>query len=583
MISTRRRALGTGIAATALAALVAGTPAVAADKGKPDSKGNPNLTSVQLLSFNDYHGHLEATDGPLPANLDPTRTPAGGAEHLATALADLRSQAPGGRSLTVAAGDLIGGSTFLSGLFHDEPSVESLNAMHLDVSSVGNHEFDEGTDELLRMQDGGCHPKDGCYFPEQPYAGADFQWLAANVVKKSDGETLLPGTEVRTVGGVEVGFIGMTLEGTPTLVDPAGVASVDFKDEVETAATQARILKKQGVKSIVVLLHEGGVQSGTFQQCVGISDPIATIAATMTSEVDAIITGHTHQPYTCSLPDPAGNPRLVTSAASYGQVVTETNLVINTRSGEVMRDRSTATNHLVSRAQFAKDAEQSAIIAKWKALSGPLAARIVGSNAEDITGDSGGNRGIETPMADLVADAILWGTQAPANGGAQIALMNVGGVRASLRVAPKYAEAPGQITYAEAYDVAPFGNILTTMDLTGAELKAVLEQQFVPGRPGGRDALALGVSQGFTYSWDATQPAGSRVVPGSMRLGGTDIQAGQTYRIATINFLANGGDSFTGFTAGRNVLGGSEDLANLVAFFEANPGLTAPADRVAGL
>lgn len=583
MRSTRRRARGAGLAASALAALVAANPAVAAGPGKPATAGNPNLTSIQLLSFNDYHGHLEASDPPLSKTLDRSQTPAGGAEYLASALADLRAKAPAGRSLTVAAGDLIGGSTFLSGLFHDEPAVESLNAMKLDVSSVGNHEFDEGTTELLRMQDGGCHPVDGCYFPTQPYAGADFQWLAANVVKKSDGRTLLPGTEVKTVGGVKIGFIGMTLEGTPTLVDPAGVASVDFKDEVETANAQAEILRKQGVKSIVVLLHEGGVQSGTYQQCVGISDPIATIARTMTPEVDAIITGHTHQPYTCSIPDPAGNPRLVTSAASYGQVVTETDLVVNTRSGEVMRDRSTATNHLVSRAAYPKDSTQTSIIAKWNALAGPLGSRVVGTHAEDVTGDAGGNRGIETPMADLVADAILFGTQAPANGGAQIALMNVGGVRSSLLMAPKFGEAPGQILYKEAYAIAPFGNILTTVDLTGAELKAVLEQQYVPGRPGGRDALALGVSHGFSYTWDATQPAGSRVVAGSMTLNGVPMDPAATYRVGTINFLGNGGDSFTAFSAGKNLLGGKEDLSNLVDYVGANPGLRAPADRVAGL
>ncbi|HYN66863.1 MAG TPA: bifunctional metallophosphatase/5'-nucleotidase [Ornithinibacter sp.] len=595
MTPTRLRVLGAGIAAAALATAVASTPAQAHDRDK--GKGHhpaPRTTTVQLLSFNDYHGHLEATDPPLNGTLDPSQTPVGGAEHLSTALKTLRAKAPRGSSLTVAAGDLIGGSTFLSGLFHDEPAVESLNAMDLDVSSVGNHEFDEGTTELLRMQRGGCHPKDGCYFPDDPYAGADFQWLAANVVvkdKKSSSSrhhqhkerTLLPATSIKNVGGVKVGFIGMTLEGTPSLVDPAGVASVEFRDEVETANKQARELRKKGVNSIVVLLHEGGLQTGTYQQCVGISDPILTIAKTMTADVDAIVTGHTHQPYTCSIPDPKGKPRLVTSAASYGQVVSETTLVIDKRSGEVDRARSTSTNHLVSRAAFAKDAEQTAIIDKWKTISGPLAARIVGSNAEDILGDSSGNRGIETPMGDLVADAILWGTQAPANGGAQIALMNVGGVRASLRVAPKYAEGPGQITYAESYDVAPFGNILTTMDLTGAQLKAVLEQQFVTGRPGGRNALALGVSQGFTYTWDAAAAEGSKVVPGSMKLNNVAIDLAATYRVGTINFLANGGDSFTAFTAGTNVLGGNEDLANLVAYFGANPGLRAPADRVTGL
>jgi len=579
MTTTRRRVLGAGVAATAIAAFVASTPAVA---GAAPSKGNPNLTTVQLLSFNDFHGHLEASDPPLSKTLDPSQTPVGGAEYLATTLKGLRATAPGRASLTVAAGDLIGGSPFLSGLFHDEPSVESLNAMRLDVSSVGNHEFDEGTAELLRMQKGGCHPVDGCYFPDAKYGGADFPWLAANVVKKDGSGTLLPGTWVKSVGGTKVGFIGMTLEGTPSLVDPAGVADVEFKDEVQTANAQAQVLKKQGVKSIVVLLHEGGVNAGNYQQCVGVSDPILTIAKTMTPEVDAIITGHTHQPYVCHIPDPAGNPRLVTSAASYGQVVTETDLVINTRSGEVMRDRSTATNHLVSRA-VAKDAAQTAIIAKWNSLSGALGNRVVGSNDEDILGDSNGNRGIETPMGDLVADSILWGTKAPANGGAQIAFMNIGGVRASLRYAPSGLEGPGQITYKEAYAVAPFGNLLTTMDLTGQQIVNVLEQQFIPGRSTGRDALALGVSNGFSYTWDASRPAGSRVVPGSLTLNGAPMSLTATYRVATINFLANGGDDFKAFTAGTNLLGGSEDLGNLVAYFEANPHLKSPADRVSGL
>ena len=579
MTTTRRRVLGAGVAATAIAAFVASTPAVA---GAAPSKGNPNLTTVQLLSFNDFHGHLEASDPPLSKTLDPSQTPVGGAEYLATTLKGLRATAPGRASLTVAAGDLIGGSPFLSGLFHDEPSVESLNAMRLDVSSVGNHEFDEGTAELLRMQKGGCHPVDGCYFPDAKYGGADFPWLAANVVKKDGSGTLLPGTWVKSVGGTKVGFIGMTLEGTPSLVDPAGVADVEFKDEVQTANAQAQVLKKQGVKSIVVLLHEGGVNAGNYQQCVGVSDPILTIAKTMTPEVDAIITGHTHQPYACHIPDPAGNPRLVTSAASYGQVVTETDLVINTRSGEVMRDRSTATNHLVSRA-VAKDSAQTAIIAKWNTLSGALGNRVVGSNDEDILGDSNGNRGIETPMGDLVADSILWGTKAPANGGAQIAFMNIGGVRASLRYAPSGLEGPGQITYKEAYAVAPFGNLLTTMDLTGQQIVNVLEQQFIPGRSTGRDALALGVSNGFSYTWDASRPAGSRVVPGSLTLNGAPMSLTATYRVATINFLANGGDDFKAFTAGTNLLGGSEDLGNLVAYFEANPHLKSPADRVSGL
>ena len=581
MKKTRLRATGVGVVmAAATATVAATTPAMADPSSGP--QGNPNLTTVQLLSFNDYHGHIEATDGPLSKAQDPTQTPVGGAEYLSSKLTALRGTVAPGSSLTVAAGDLIGGSTFLSGLFHDEPSVETLNQMKLDVSSVGNHEFDEGTTELLRMQNGGCHPKDGCYFPDQPYKGAQFQWLAANVVKKDSNETLLPGTSVKTVNGVKVGFIGMTLKATPTLVSPAGVATVDFKDEVQTANAQAAALKKQGVKAIVVLMHEGGYQSKTINDCDGISQPIAQMAATMSPEIDEIITGHTHQGYVCSLPDPAGNPRLVTSATDYGRAVTETRLVVNTKSGEVMRDRSTAVNHLVDRGT--KDPAQTEILQKWNSIAKPIAGRVVGTVKEDITGDSSGNRGIETPMGDLVADSILWGTSGD-KGGAQIAFMNVGGVRSSfLYNRQSAAEAPGEITYSEAYAVAPFGNLLVSMDLTGDQIRQVLEQQYQPVQDrGSRPMLALGVSEGFTYAWDASQPQGSRVVPGSMKLNGQPLDLAKTYRVGTLNFLAEGGDLFTAFKQGTNLSGGAEDLANLADFLGANPGLTAPASRVDGL
>lgn len=229
---TVRKRAGAAIASLALVATagLATTAQAAPKKDIPNPSAN---MSVQILSFNDFHGHLKATDGPLSKSQDPSQTPVGGAEYLAAHLDKLREGHK--NTLTVAAGDLIGGSTFLSGMFHDEPAIESLDAMGLDVSGVGNHEFDEGTDELLRIVNGGCHPEDGCYFPNAPYAGTDFEYLAANVVVKDTGETLLPGTTIKKVQGVNIGFIGMTLEATDTLVSPAGIASVEFKDEVETA------------------------------------------------------------------------------------------------------------------------------------------------------------------------------------------------------------------------------------------------------------------------------------------------------------------------------------------------------------
>lgn len=600
-----RRLAGIALAGACMATITA--PILAAPASDPsvvaakaDAKAKKNQLDLQLLSFNDFHGHLEATDPPLTLTQDPSQTPVGGVEYLSSHVKALRAKQPTS-TLTVAAGDLIGGSTFLSGIFQDQPSIEALNELGLDVSSVGNHEFDEGTTELKRMVEGGCHPTIGCFTDNTgtpiPYEGADFDYLAANVVNKSDGQPFLPATSVKTVEGVKIGFIGMTLEATNTLVSPGGVTTVEFKDEVETANAQVAGLKKQGVKTIIVLIHEGLNSTGTYAKCDGISGPILDIASGLDSEIDMVVTGHTHTPYICNVPDPSGQPRLVTSAASYGQVLTESHLIINKQSGQVMRDKAWAANRLVTRT-VAKDAAETNIIGFWSALSAPLAARVVGTLAPntDITGHSNTCRCEETAMADLVADAILWGTQAPANGGAQIALMNTGGVRASLLYnSSPQGEQPGEITFKETYDIAPFNNILVTLTMSGAQLEQVLNQQYQPVvARGSRPMLSLGVSDGFTYEWawdgpvpaPNTQPgpgANGHVVPGSMRLNGVLIDPAVNYRVATLNFLQEGGDLFTAFRAGTNKVGGPEDLANLADYFTAHPGLTPPPSRVAGL
>ncbi len=345
---------------------------------KPDPPGQ--LVQIQLLAFNDYHGHLESnTPGTVAGS------PAGGAEYLSAKLNELR--AGNKYSLTVAAGDLIGGSPAFSGLFHDEPSVESLNAMGLDVSSVGNHEFDEGVTELLRMQNGGCHPVDGCYFPDDPFAGADFQWLAANVVNEATGATPLPPYWIKKMESVKVGFIGMTLEATDTLVAAAGIQGWDFKDEAETANALVPILEAQGVDAIVVLLHEGGSQTpppGAIDACVGISGPVVAINDALDPAIDVMITGHTHLPYNCELDDADGNPRIVTSAYSFGRVVSELDLVIDKRTNDVRRDLSVATNHLVDQAALTPDPVMTEIIAKWRPLVDAAGSTPIGTITADI-------------------------------------------------------------------------------------------------------------------------------------------------------------------------------------------------------
>ena len=544
----------------------------------------PRDIKLQVLSFNDFHGHLQppsGTDATLGPTLDPSGTPVGGAEYLASTLDGLRGRAR--YSHTVAAGDLIGGTPFLSGLFHDEPAVESLNAMDLDVSSVGNHEFDEGVTELLRMQRGGCHPVDKCYAPWGPggYPGADFPWLAANVVRERSGRTILPGTTIKRVGGVKVGYIGMTLEATPTLVAQSGIQGIEFRDEVETANRAARELRRRGVQTIIVLLHEGGLQTGTYQQCVGISGPIVDIAENLHPEIDLVVTGHTHQPYVCNIRDPNGRKRMVTSASSFGRVVTQTTLIINPRNGDVRRNRTTSRNHLVTRTTA--DPVQTEIVNRWNAASAPIANEVVGSITADITRSP--NRDTEGPLANLIADAQLAATSDPANGGAQIALMNPGGVRADLTFAQiSGGEQPGQVTYGEAFAVQPFGNLLVTMDLTGAQIERLLEQQAIDDRAGGREVLILGVSEGFSFSYNPAGAFGDRIDPATIALNGTVLNPTATYRIVTNNFLADGGDAFTVFTEGTNRAGGGDDLAAFTAYLGGeNSPVAPPADRIAGI
>ncbi|WP_327343169.1 esterase-like activity of phytase family protein [Streptomyces europaeiscabiei] len=557
-------------------------PGLLTGNAVPTVPKQPPTADVQLLSFNDFHGNLEpptGRDANLGSKLDPKSTPVGGAEYLAARLKQLREGTDA--SLTVAAGDVIGASPFLSGLFHDEPTVEAMEKLDLDVTSVGNHEFDEGTEELLRIQHGGCHPEDGCYIEDEPYDGSAFPWLAANVLDRATGKPLLAPTWVKKVDGVKVGFIGMTLEGTDEVTGQSGIRSVRFTDEVETADAAARKLRRQGVEAIVVLLHEGGVQAGSYGQCDGISGPIVDIAKHLDPAIDAVVTGHTHQPYICSLPDPAGNPRTVTSASSFGRVVTETRLPVDRRTGDVVREQVAAMNHLVTRTG-AKDADQTAVIDRWKALSAPLANRVVGSVTADITRSE--TRDAESDLANLVADAQLAATSAPERGGAQIALMNPGGVRADLvHASSAGGEAPGEITYAEAFAVQPFAGTLVSVDLTGAQIERILEEQF--NDSGTRaPTLMLGVSKGLTYSYSRSAPVGNRVDPASIKLNGEPLKPDTTYRVTANTFLAAGGDGFTTFAEGGNTVGGGDDITALTDHLTAHSPVAPPGtDRVTEL
>ncbi len=555
----------TAAMATLTVATLGAALAAPADGAPASPRKQSRSVDVTLLAINDLHGNLEPPTG-SSGTID--GQPAGGVEYLASHLAALRERAGRGNSVTVAAGDLVGASPLLSAAFHDEPTIEALNLAGLDYASVGNHEFDEGAAELLRIQRGGCHPTDGCA-DGTPYRGARFQYLSANVFRSATGRPLLPPYAVHTVHGVRIGFIGMTLEGTPGIVSQDGVAGLAFADEADTANRYARELRARGVETIVVLLHEGGAQTGSggINDCAGISGPVVDITRRMDPSIDVVVSGHTHQAYNCEI-----DGKLVTSASSYGRLVTDIDLRIDRRSGDVVTAR--AENVVVSH-DVAPDRAQRALIDHYQQVIGPVAGRQVGETTQDVTRTPRTLFGAvdgESALGDLIADAQLAATDDEQ--GAVAAFMNPGGVRADLDTGP--------VTYQEAFAVQPFTNNLVTLDLTGGQLYCLLEQQFTVGR-------TLDPSASVRYLVDpagTTAPggdpcAGTRVVPGSLTIGGAPVGTDTAYRVTVNSFLAGGGDGFSVLTQGTNPVTGVIDLDALVAFLGANSPVSAPAlDRI---
>ncbi|MFF3276278.1 bifunctional metallophosphatase/5'-nucleotidase [Streptomyces chrestomyceticus] len=610
--TTRRLTVGAAALAAAVgitAAAPAGAEPAAtatAAHARPTGHGHGNghghggghasrTVDVQLLSFNDFHGNLEPPQGSAgtveeqQADGSKKKIAAGGVEYLANALRTARKGHP--YSVTAAAGDMVGASPLLSGLFHDEPTIEAMNKLGLDVTSVGNHEFDEGRAELTRLQKGGCHPTEGCYEKGKRFKGADFPYLAANVTDEKTGRPILKPYTVWKHKGVKIGFIGVTLEGTPDVVSANGVKGLKFHDEAETIDRYAKELDRQGVKSIVALIHEGGMPASTAYDydCdspgpgAGVSGPIAEIAKKVTPKVDALVTGHTHQAYACTIPDPSGMPRTVTSASSFGKLYTDTTLTYDRRTKDIVRTSvksATARNHVVNRTQ-PKAADMTALIQRWNKLAAPVANKPVGYITADIPGRGAATP--ESPLGDLISDAQWEATRAADKGGAQLALMNPGGIRSDLAHKASGSEGDGVVTYGEAFTVQPFTNLTHVVTLTGAQLLTALQQQ-VSG-PNEASPKILQVSAGLTYTLDLTKAGANRVAKDSVRLDGKPIDPAKTYRVAMNEFLAGGGDGFTAFKEGKDKYVGPSDLDALTAYLTAHSSAAAPlappkADRI---
>jgi 5'-nucleotidase len=566
---------------------------------------------VKLIAFNDFHGNLQSP-GRFGESVQSAQRPAvGGADALAAWVARLAAANP--NHAVVGGGDFVGASPLVSGLFFDEPAVEVLNRIGVDFTAVGNHEFDKGAAELLRLQHGGCKQVGGQPDPNSckglgsktpgTFDGARFQWLAANVVDTGTGRPLLPAYAIKSFEGVPVAFIGMTLRATPGIVSPSGVAGLDFRDEADTVNALVPPLRAQGVEAIVVLVHQGGVQSGpandingcdgALKNADGSDSEIAKIVGRLDDAVDLVISAHTHAAYNCSanatgaaratgLANRAGRLVPVTSANSYGRVLTDIDLTLDRRTHAVLA--VSPTNRLVVRddAALPPDASVRDIVQGYARLAAPLAERVVGRLATPLSNepDDAG----EAAAGSLVADTQLRATQPAESGGAQIAFMNPGGVRGAGFVPPAGSTPPFALSYAAAFTVQPFGNSLVTMTLTSTQLKALLEQQFKGCGGQGKDT-PLQPSAGLRVTWSASAPACARIVdvswtPVDLRVappvvtgpsrpivrGGVVLEPARSWRVTVNTFMASGGDGYAVLTSGTDRLGGAQDLDALVAY-----------------
>ena len=547
-----------------LAVAALGTACVQAPQTTSAPPAPSATVAVKIIAFNDFHGNLR-TPSLRVAVPDATQStgmrfePAGGIEQFSALVQSLKAMNK--NVAVISAGDMVGATPLLSALFKDEPTIEAMNLVGLDFHAVGNHEFDYGISHLRRLKSGGCKVDEKTSKPDcggrPPYAGADFEFLAANVIDNASGQPLFPAYAVKEFEGIKVGFIGLTTRTTPFIVRPGGTVGLTFKEEAETINALVPTLKAQGIESIVVVMHEGGEQTGSINQCVDFKGRAREIAENLDPAVQVIITAHTHRYHICEL----GN-RLVTSAGSYGTLVTDIDLEIDRSTRKIIAKKA---RNLVVDPKGVKDPALTTLVDRYAALSAPLENRVVGKLTREVNAVVGLSG--ESTLGNLIADAHLFGTASPDKGGAVIAFNNPGSLRA-----PIIPDADGGVKYGELFKAQPFQNDLIIMTLTGKQIKNLLEQQF---NSSDRTRL-LGVSKGFTYTWDNARPRGEKVLPGSMKLNGTPMDAQLQYRVAANSFLAGGSEGMGMFRDGTDRQVGVLDLEALVEMIAASSPVTPP-------
>jgi 5'-nucleotidase len=523
------------------------------------------------VAFNDFHGQLESPSGELTLYYNrtgkPFRVNAGGIEYLATQIRALKATNP--NTVIVSAGDNIGASPLISALFHDEPTIEALSQIGVSYSAVGNHEFDKGIQELERMQYGCCHQGSGCQDGDR-FVGAGFSYLTANVVNRTANKTIFPPFKIQYIQGIPVAFIGVTLKDTPSIALSSNVRGLLFLDEADSINRVVSDLKQKGIKAIIVLAHTGGSQMGLPSESINLTGPIIDLVKRTDDEVDAFITGHTHQAYISTI-----DGKLVTQAGCYGRLLTDIDLVISKETGDVLMARA---KNIAVTSDVRPDPEVSEIVEKYSDLSAPLADQVIGSITANITRNAAASG--ESALGDVIADTQLRSASNSSN--AVVAFMNPGGIRADL-IYQQHQKTGGKgrpynVTYGDAFSIQPFGNNLVAMNLTGNQIDSLLEQQFnnLPV-----ESSILQVSKGFTYTWNSTAPRGQKVDISSIKIDGVPINPKASYRIAANSFLAEGGDRFTVLKNGTDRVCGEMDLDAFVEYFkESSPASPGKMDRI---
>ncbi|WP_254605534.1 bifunctional UDP-sugar hydrolase/5'-nucleotidase [Deinococcus sp. JMULE3] len=536
----------------------------------------PVPANVTILGLNDFHGNLTPTSF---TTSDGTKIGAGGIEAIAAEVNDARKANP--NTILVGGGDLIGASPIISGLLRDEPAVYALNGMGMKVSALGNHEFDQGLDELLRMQNGGCNSNDtskACKY-DATYTGATFKWIGANVTyNAASGKTGMPFAPyiIQDINGLKIAFVGAVTRTTPGIVSPDGVKMLNFTDEAAAVNKYIPEIKAKKPDAIIMLIHEGGeLAAGSTDKydtvgCKSLdaTKPIVDIAKRVDPAVSAIISGHSHQGYNCLVPDPTGKDRIVIQGEQYGHLLQRLDLVVDKANHRVMEVKSAnlVVNYDARKTAGTLDASMTAIVTKaTDKVAAIKNVQVATLGDPQIQRGIGNARNTESALGDVIADALVYATKAQ---GTQIGLMNPGGIRADLPDAT--AIKPGNaVNFGDVFAVHPFGNSTTVVTLTGQQIKDLLEQQW-----SGANATAvklLQVSEGFSYKYTLSNPDGQRVNIADITLNGAPISATATYRIATNNFLAGGGDNFSVFKSATNVtqLPGLSDTDVLSGYLKA--------------